>query len=766
MMKKVWLVLLAVVLVFGFAVLGCGGGGGEEIVEGGGGTLNPPATLELTENTYSTGYQAFVNVGKAIKKDDEWKIDVKFTVSRDVPGGIQIGLVDTVTDYWNPLSWDKDAKEGEPGAIFNTGALVEGEEYTLNKTFIALKDSGGAGTTYNRLVFQTEKEYERATSEEGSSISAAQTPGPITITFTGVTPPEPPEGGDFDALGDFIYNKGTGDSDGAESQAVWQVTDRDTLRVLKEAEALVIVMENPLAGGVQFIWQSASDSWAWNQKNITNNAGEPIEGVEFEYSEEYGLYGLVIDLASVVDKYTEFQAACDSGSIKIILAYFTGATKIHTLGIVGTVLIPSENQTEYVEVTFNANGGAFSDGEETKTVEVVKGESLGSKFPANPIKAGYNLTSWVDGDDEVYGADTPIESDVTLTAVWAAGDPDKWTVTFNADGGTPVPDAIEVFDGSEIGDDNFPANPKKANFVFMGWFDGDTLYTGETIITGDVALKAKWTAIGLPSAPTTEPSATGYLFVQDLFIDGDMGESGTTTLANWAMGKGNIKGDDLTAIRGAESDSIVLLSVICTVTGKGGYGSGKVGGSTEWKVASPYTVNETFFIQIPVSGVLTGVASSATYIFVNVYNDCVIQKAQLWEPDPDYVPPPPPTELVLYEDDEWVGVTATIINDGGNTSISLSPAKDTTGFTKVYIQFTSASNYRGGSIEGNDAVGSSGWVNNAYWSGFEKVEPNGSGETDTFYGPLTKDDKTVGALLKIVIGSEDQFPNVLKIWLE
>jgi hypothetical protein len=363
MMKKVWPVLLAVVLVFGLAVLGCGssgGGGGGDT--SGGGALKVPEKLTLEENHYGDGYQAFVDVGATIKKDDEWTIDVKFTVSRDVPGGIQIGLVDTVTGYWNPLSYDGDAKDDEPNAIYNTGALVKDEEYTLKETFIALKDSGGTTKAHNRLVFQTEKEF--SPKNDDSTTTDPTAPGPVTITFTGGS-----SGGgdnDFDALGDFDYNKGDNDSDGAESQAIWTITNADIKTALKNAEALVIVMENEIKGGTQFIWQSSTNWSGWHQKTITSNAGVPIEGVEFEKDDETGLYGLIINL-SIIDDYSGFLVACNTpgATVKVILAYYTGATKIHELGIIGTILIPGEE----IDLTPTITGVTVS----PATVDVPKG---------------------------------------------------------------------------------------------------------------------------------------------------------------------------------------------------------------------------------------------------------------------------------------------------------------------------------------------------------------------------------------------------------
>ena len=193
MVKKFVLVFLALFVIF--AIVGCGDnlpGTGANPGTGPGpvkSKLTVPQTIELKENTWSTGYYASVDVpvgktNKKILKDDEWTLAITFTVSRNVPEGIQIGLVDTVTDYWNPLSWDGEAKKGEAGAMFQTEALEKDKEYTLKQVFKALKDSGGTTPAHNKLQFQTDGEYLRAEADNGKSIDAAKNPGPVTITIT------------------------------------------------------------------------------------------------------------------------------------------------------------------------------------------------------------------------------------------------------------------------------------------------------------------------------------------------------------------------------------------------------------------------------------------------------------------------------------------------------------------------------------------------------------------------------------------------------
>jgi uncharacterized repeat protein (TIGR02543 family) len=71
------------------------------------------------------------------------------------------------------------------------------------------------------------------------------------------------------------------------------------------------------------------------------------------------------------------------------------------------------------------------------------------------------------------------------------------TVSFNLDGGTAdgggstIPEK-SVRENSSLGD-AMPADPTKAGFFFIGWFDGANLVTSVTVITKNTSLKAKWT---------------------------------------------------------------------------------------------------------------------------------------------------------------------------------------------------------------------------------------------------------------------------------
>ena len=112
--------------------------------------------------------------------------------------------------------------------------------------------------------------------------------------------------------------------------------------------------------------------------------------------------------------------------------------------------------------------------------------------PADPTLKGYTFAFWYLGEDEqnatAYDFDTPVTENITLTAKWNIN---KYTVTFNTDGGTPVPPAQEVEYGLTATE---PAAPKKTGYTFDGWYLGDEKYDFSAAVEQNITLTAKWEA--------------------------------------------------------------------------------------------------------------------------------------------------------------------------------------------------------------------------------------------------------------------------------
>ena len=137
-------------------------------------------------------------------------------------------------------------------------------------------------------------------------------------------------------------------------------------------------------------------------------------------------------------------------------------------------------------VTFNSYGGTPV----PPAQEVEYG--LTATKPADPTLKGYTFAFWYLGEDEqnatAYDFDTPVTENITLTAKWNIN---KYTVTFNSYGGTPVPPAQEVEYGLTATKPD-PA-PTKTGYTFDGWYLGDEKYDFSAAVEQNITLTAKWT---------------------------------------------------------------------------------------------------------------------------------------------------------------------------------------------------------------------------------------------------------------------------------
>ena len=145
--------------------------------------------------------------------------------------------------------------------------------------------------------------------------------------------------------------------------------------------------------------------------------------------------------------------------------------------------------TEEYTVTFNAYGGSPTPDEQ----HVKSGEK--AVLPVAPTLKGYTFAFWYLGEDEqnatAYDFNTPVTENITLTAKWNIN---KYTVTFNSYGGTPVPPAQEVEYGLTA---TKPDDPTLKGHTFAFWYLGEdeenaTAYDFYTPVTGDITLTAKW----------------------------------------------------------------------------------------------------------------------------------------------------------------------------------------------------------------------------------------------------------------------------------
>ncbi|MCR5590335.1 MAG: InlB B-repeat-containing protein [Lachnospiraceae bacterium] len=178
----------------------------------------------------------------------------------------------------------------------------------------------------------------------------------------------------------------------------------------------------------------------------------------------------------------------------------TGGTKVETT----TKVTITSNQTLYAHwtvetytVSFNANGGTTTESPITVT--------FGGKYSSLPSgnntrRTGYTFDGWhtqASGGTRIYlNSDVTVNSDHTLYAHWTAN---KYTVSFNANGGNTTESPITVtYDGTYS---ELPNGSKttRTGYSFDGWYtqatDGSKVETTTQVkITSNQTLYAHWTA--------------------------------------------------------------------------------------------------------------------------------------------------------------------------------------------------------------------------------------------------------------------------------
>ena len=167
----------------------------------------------------------------------------------------------------------------------------------------------------------------------------------------------------------------------------------------------------------------------------------------------------------------------DEKIVPVTLIWADGSWQLKTQG--------SVHVTEEYTVTFNAYGGFPTPDKQ----HVKSGEK--AVLPAEPTLKGHTFAFWYLGDDEenatAYDFNTPVTENITLTAKWNIN---KYTVTFNSYGGTPVPPAQEVEYGLTATE---PATaPTKTGYTFDGWYLGDEKYDFSDAVEQNITLYANW----------------------------------------------------------------------------------------------------------------------------------------------------------------------------------------------------------------------------------------------------------------------------------
>ena len=172
----------------------------------------------------------------------------------------------------------------------------------------------------------------------------------------------------------------------------------------------------------------------------------------------------------------------------IVAWYLNGTAYDFTTPVTGEITLVAQWEINTYTVTFDAMGG------DARDPQTVNWNTTATK-PEDPTRQYYRFGGWY-LNGTAYDFTTPVTGDITLKAEWIII---NYTVTFDSNGGTSVPDVLANA-GKPV---TKPTNPTKTGYRFGGWLTEDNkIWNFDTLITGDITLTAQWFSKTEAPAPT------------------------------------------------------------------------------------------------------------------------------------------------------------------------------------------------------------------------------------------------------------------------
>jgi len=259
-------------------------------------------------------------------------------------------------------------------------------------------------------------------------------------------------------------------------------------------------------------------------------------------------------------------------------------------------------------IAFETNGGSRIDNQ-----VLYKNEKI--KRPSNPSRSGYAFDAWyIDSEtfDQQWNFNDIPTGDMTLYAKWKTTyipEPNTYTVTFDADGGTEVASIFNVIHGMPI---NAPTSPTKNNVYqckFDGWYtmsNNKWNFTSDTVLS-DITLFAKWIAYELgDTGPVGGKifyrNENGFTFYQT--ADDTVGitayyleaaPANIETTLQWSTTLStNISGTGMAIGTGKRNTALIVQSIGSNAPAANACAELNIEGITDWFLPSKDELNELY----------------------------------------------------------------------------------------------------------------------------------------------------------------------------
>ncbi|QMV43551.1 InlB B-repeat-containing protein [Cohnella cholangitidis] len=560
--------------------------GWNTAANGSGTAYAPAATLNIgpsgvilyaqwTINSYEVAYNGNGNTGGNAPVRSSHPYGSGVTVS-----GNSGNLVKTGHTFagWN-TAVNGSGLNYAPGSTFNMGAagMTLYAQWTVNSYAVNFQTNGGSSVGYQMVEFGQKVTMPSEPTKTGYTFAGWYTDGGLLTPFSFETPMgaatmtlyakwttnsypvsyngNGQTGGTVPPAGSHAYNTSVtvqGNAGGlfktGYTFAGWNTAADGSGTPYVEAQTFTIG-----AGGVVLYAIWTVNSYTVSYDSNASDGGSAPSGMSGNYNTSITLPGNVGNLEKIGHTFAGWNTAADGTGTN----YAAGAS--YSIGASDEILYAAWSVNSYT-VSYDGNGSSGGSSPADASHNYNTGVTVagsGSLFKTGYTFAGWNTaadgtgTGYVEHDAFTIGA-----ANVSLYAVWTIN---SYTVSFDADGGTPVSDQTVIY-GNTV---SKPVDPEKTGHTFDGWYTDEDLLTpydfAAAIGDSDFTLYAKWNINsytvaydGNGSTEGTAPTSVSYDYNVNVAVSdiGNLVKAGHT-FAGWntaadGSGTGYDAGDTLT----------------------------------------------------------------------------------------------------------------------------------------------------------------------------------------------------------------------------
>ena len=399
------------------------------------------------------------------------------------------------------------SEPGRTGRTFIGWTDTEGSDTIVDPTTFVMNESGYkfyavfSDNTYNAIFYLTQADkdngvvFKTVPTVYGQQIAAPEATARAGYTFLAWSPaPGAMPANDLEFVGTWKANTYTIkffiDADAAEALETVTADFGETIAAPKtpSKEGYTFVEWSPEVPETMPVVEGEflriNATWKVNEYTIAfdSDGGTPVSPITQDYGTAvtapaaptktgYDFVGWFADGADEAYVFTTMPAIDNETATLTLTARWTAK---------------SYDPKDGLGVKFNANGGAFADGETEKLVAATFNEAITAP-EGDPVRSGYDFLGWSKNS----GATIPAElgtltqeitadSTVVFYAVWKVETyPAENGITFNADGGAFVDGETVKRVAATYGEAiAAPAAPTRTGYTFEGWASESGAQTG------------------------------------------------------------------------------------------------------------------------------------------------------------------------------------------------------------------------------------------------------------------------------------------------